>query len=106
MRLLRTSGSWDKGTVITVELNEPMSPESLTGRMPPDVQATPAKMEEDGWWRAAMGRRAKGPGTHDAVAIAFVSAPEAGAHDHDHDHDEADEGPQDEGAEADEKAGA
>ena len=97
IRLLRTSGSWDKGTVITIELNEPMSPEALIQRLPPDVQATPARMEEDGWWRSAMGRRAKGPGAHDAVAIAFGPAPEADAHDH----DDADEGaPADEKAEA------
>lgn len=108
IRLLRTSGSWDKGTVITIELNEPMSPEALIQRLPPDVQATPARMEEDGWWRSAMGRRAKGPGAHDAVAIAFGPAPEADAHDHaadddgeTHDHDDADEGaPADEKAEA------
>ena len=104
MRLLRTSGSWDKGTVITIELNAPMSPEALIQRLPPDVQATPAKMEEDGWWRAAMGRRAKGPGAHDAVAITFGPAPEADAHDHAggdgdemHDHEHAVEGAQADG---------
>ena len=104
MRLLRTSGSWDKGTVITVELNEPMSPQALIQRLPPDVQATPAKMEEDGWWRAAMGRRAKGPGARDAVAITFGPAPEADAHDHaggdgdeTHDHEHAVEGAQADG---------
>ena len=108
IRLLQTSGSWDKGTVITIELNEPMSPEALIQRLPPDVQATPARMEEDGWWRSAMGRRAKGPGAHDAVAITFGPAPEADAHDHaaddggeTHDHDDADESaPADEKAEA------
>ena len=99
VRVLRTSGSWDKGTVITVELSEPMSPETLTQRLPSDVQATPARMEEDGWWRAAMGRRAKGPGAHDAVAIAFAVSPAAEADAHDHDH-------ADEGAQADQKAEA
>ena len=106
MRLLRTSGSWDKGTVITVELHQPMSPEALTESLPPNVQATPAKADEDGWWRSAMGRGAKGQDAHAAVAIAFGPAPEADAHaagdgGEKHDHDDAGES-----VRADEKAEA
>ncbi len=96
IRVLRTSGSWDKGTVITVELNEPMSPEALSQRLPSDVQATPAKTEGDAWWNSAIGRRAKGAAAHDAVAIAFAApadgdsqatAADDGDHEmHDHDH--------------------
>ena len=99
VRVLRTAGTWDKGTVITVSLDDPMSPASLDQRLPSDVRATPAKMGDDGWWKSAIGRRSKGRGSHSAVAIAFVSATEGDAkppaadddggrmHDHDHDHE-------------------
>ena len=98
VRVLRTAGTWDKGTVITVSLDDPMSPASLDQRLPSDVRATPAKMGDDGWWKSAIGRRSKGRGSHSAVAIAFVSATEGDAkppaadddggrmHDHDHEH--------------------
>ena len=98
VRVLRTSGTWDKGTVITVELNEPLSPQALDQRLPSDVQTTPAKLEDDGWWKSAMGLRGKGPGAHSAIAIAFTPAAEDGEHaqakgasdgeTHDHDHDD------------------
>ena len=101
IRVMRTAGTWDKGTVITVELNEPMSPQALDQRLPSDVQATPAKMEDDGWWRSAISRRGKGSGAHSAVAIAFAPAAEEGEHahadgqgggeSHDDDHDHAHE---------------
>ena len=99
IRVLRTAGTWDKGTVITVELNEPLSPQALDQRLPSDVQATPAKMEDDGWWKSTIGRRGKGSSAQSAVAITFATPGEDHEHasaegqdageTHDHDHDPA-----------------
>ena len=73
IRVLRTAGTWDKGTVITVLLEEPMSPPSLDQRLPADVQVSPVKAEGEGWWKSAIGRRGKA-GAHNAIAIEFTPA--------------------------------
>ena len=73
IRVLRTSGAWDRGTVITVELSRPITLDFLGQRLP-DVEASPAPAGGESWWKAAVGRKRQGTSAHGAVAIAFKSS--------------------------------
>ena len=47
LKILRTRGSWDRGTTITVVLDKPMPLISLISKIP-DVEVTPELLQKDG----------------------------------------------------------
>ena len=76
VRVVRTSGAWDRGTVITVELSEPITLAALELHLP-DVEVSPATPGGESRWKSAVGLKRQGSGAQAAVAIAFKSPEKA-----------------------------
>jgi len=57
IKFVRTTGSWDRGTTITVALDKPISLISVISDKVPEAKVTPERMERDGFIRGRRGVR-------------------------------------------------
>lgn len=77
LRVLRTAGSWDEGTVITILLENPMPVLSMLKAIPM-VVATPVPPEGGGLLKTAVGPLADRGKRRDRIAITFEGQQETG----------------------------
>ena len=57
IKFVRTTGSWDRGTTITVALDKPIPLISVISDKVPEAKVTPERLERDGYVRGRRGVR-------------------------------------------------
>ncbi len=73
LRVVRTSGTWDQGTIVTVSLDSPIPLLEMLSDLP-EIEATSSPLSTGGFPKMSLLSRGERPGNRDRIGIAFITS--------------------------------